>query len=241
MIIRPYQIILLGTLGCVAVIGCADSGFSPWKTALPAISSDHEPRASAASHEELPPKEAAQACLTAAEQMQNAGQVGQAIVLYEKARRNDPSQKTIAHHLGVLYDIQGDSSRSLTEFKQAIEAEPKNADVFSDLGYYYFQRNNLTDAERELRKAIEIDPKHAKALNNLGMVLAAENRFSESFEIFSKAVGPAAAHSNVGVLMAKQGRNDEARKEFHAALALDSTLKQPQAFLAYLDRQQSDR
>ena len=108
--------------------------------------------------------------------------------------------------------------------------------MFSDLGYYYFKRGNLGDAERELRKAMEIDPKHAKALTNLGMVLAAEKRFDESFEIFSKAVGPAAAHSNVGVLMAKQGRNDDARREFHAALAIDSTLKQPKAFLEYLDR-----
>jgi len=236
MNIRSCQILLLGTLGFVTAIGCTDSGFAPWKTASPALSSENESTASTASHEELPPKEAARACLATAEQMQNAGQIEQAILLYEKARRNDPSQKTIAHHLGVLYDIQGDSSQSLTEYKLAIEAEPKNPDVFSDLGYYYFKRNSLTDAERELRRAIQLDPKHTKALTNLGMVLAAENRFSESFEVFSQAVGPAAAHSNVGVLMAKQGRNDEARKEFHAALALDSTLRQPQAFLDYLDR-----
>ena len=81
----------------------------------------------------------------------------------------------------MLYDIQGDSSRSLAEYKLAIEAEPKNPDVFSDLGYYYFKRENLSDAERELRKALEIDPKHAKALTNLGMVLAGEKRFDESF------------------------------------------------------------
>ena len=49
-------------------------------------------------------------------------------------------------------------------------------------------------------------------------------------------INPAAAHSNVGVLMAKKGRNDDARKEFHAALALDSTLEQPKAFLEYLER-----
>jgi hypothetical protein len=41
----------------------------------------------------------------------------------------------------------------------------------------------------------------------------------------------------VGVLMAKQGRNDDARKEFHAALAIDATLQQPKAFLDYLNRQ----
>jgi Tfp pilus assembly protein PilF len=168
--------------------------------------------------------------------MQNSGQAAQAILLYEKARRNDPGLKFVAHHLAVLYDLQGDSARSLAEYKLAIEAEPKNPDVFSDLGYYYFTRGNLSDAERELRQAIQLDSKHAKALTNLGMVLASEQRFSESFEVFSQAVGPAVAHSNVGVLMAKQGRNDDARKEFHAALAIDSTLNQPKAFLEYLDR-----
>ena len=42
------------------------------------------------SHEELPPKEAARACLVAGEQMQNSGQVEQAIALYEKARQQRP-------------------------------------------------------------------------------------------------------------------------------------------------------
>jgi Flp pilus assembly protein TadD len=234
----PYRILLLAALGFAAAAGCTNTGFLPWKTTSPATSADGESAASTASREELPPKEAARACMVAGEQMQNSGQVDQAILLYEKARRNDPGLKTIAHHLAVLYDLQGDSTRSLTEYRKAVEAEPKNADVFSDLGYYYFNRDNLGDAERELRKALELDPKHAKALTNLGMVLAAEKRFDESFQTFSQVVGPAAAHSNVGVLLAKQGRNDEARREFHEALALDSTLQQPKAFLAYLDRQQ---
>jgi Tfp pilus assembly protein PilF len=234
--IHQYRILLIATLGLATATGCTSSGWLPWNSASPAASSESESAASARSTEELPPKEAARACLAAAEQMQNSGQTAQAIGLYEKARRNDPGLKFIAHHLAVLYDIQGDSTRSLAEYKLAIEAEPQNADVFNDLGYYYFTHSNLSDAERELRKAIQLAPKHQKALTNLGMVLAGEKRFDESFAVFSQAVGPAAAHSNVGVLLAKQGRTDEARKEFHEALALDSTLNQPKAFLEYLDR-----
>jgi Flp pilus assembly protein TadD len=75
----------------------------------------------------------------------------------------------------------------------------------------------------------------------LGLVLAAAGRLDESFQAFSKVVGPAAAHSNLGVLLAKQGRYDQARQAFHQALALDATLPQPKAFLAYLDRPQPDR
>jgi Tfp pilus assembly protein PilF len=232
-----FRFLLLAALGFMTATGCTNSGLTPWRSPSPETSAESESAASAKLKEELPPKEAARACMVAAEQMQNSGHPDQAIPLYEKARRNDPDLKTVAHHLAVLYDMQGDSSRSLAEYKLAIEVEPKNPDVFSDLGYYYFNRDNFNDAERELRKALELDPKHAKALNNLGMVLASEKRFDESFQVFSKAVGPAAAHSNVGVFMAKQGRIDEARKHFHEALALDSTLKQPQAFLDYLDRQ----
>jgi Flp pilus assembly protein TadD len=226
----------LVSIGFIVAAGCSGTGFLPWQSGSLSTSSEGESPPPRQSKEELPPKEAAHACAVTAEQMQDNGQTEQAIFLYEKARRNDPGLKAVAHHLAVLYDLQGDSSRSLSEYKKAVEAEPKNADVFSDLGYHYFNCGNLGDAERQLRKALEINPNHARALTNLGMVLASAKRFDESFQVFSKASGPAAAHSNVGVFLAKQGRNDEARKHFHEALALDSTLKQPKAFLAYLDR-----
>ena len=222
-------------LVCVVFcVGCTESGLSGYK--IPGLSKQGSPESEPTDRDELPPKENAKACMIAAEKLQNSGHGDQAILLYEKARRNDPDLKTVAHPLAVLYDELGDSTKSLVEFRLAIEAEPKSADVYSDLGYYYMKRSNLHDAETQLRKAIEINPKHQKAWNNLGMVLAGQNRYGESFEAFSQAVGPAAAHSNLGVLMAKQGRVEDARKEFHAALALDASLKQPQAFLAYLDR-----
>ncbi len=212
-ILRQYPILLLASLGFVTCIGCTNSGFLPWKSTSP-DSAESGLATTGKSDGELPPKEAARACLVAAERMQNGGQVQQAILLYEKARKNDPGLKSIAHRLAVLYDIQGDSQRSLSEYKLAVEAEPKNADVASDLGYYYFERNNLGDAERELRRALEIDPKHTKGLTNLGMVLAAEKHFDESFQIFSRAVGPAAAHSNLGVLLAKQGATTRPARSF---------------------------
>ncbi len=122
-----------------------------------------------------------------------------------------------------------------------MESDPKDPSLLSDLGYYYFERGNLAEAERSLRQALAIDPNHQKALSNLGLVFAGEGRLDESFQAFSKVVGPAAAHSNLGVLLAKQGRYDQARQAFHQALAMDATLPQPKAFLAYLDRQQPVR
>ncbi len=216
--------------------GCATSSFLPSHLFGDSRTPSEEAGLTGGDHDELPPKEAAHACLLAGEEMQNSGQIEQAITLYEKARGKDPSLKSVAHRLAVLYDAQGDSARSFAEYKKAVDADPQNPSVLSDFGYYYYERGNHTEAEKSLRAALAIDPKHNKALGNLGLVLAAEGRFDESFEEFSKAVGPAAAHSNVGVLLARQGRYDEAKQAFHRALAIDPTLRQPQAFLDYLDR-----
>ena len=226
-------VVAVASLACLS--GCATSRLAPshWFGASDPPSEDME--MSGGDHEELPPKEAAHACLLAGEEMQKNGHNEQAIALYEKARSRDPSIKSVSHRLAVLYDAQGDSSRALAEYNKAVEADPQNPSLLSDFGYYYYERGNQAEAEKSLRAALAIDPKHVKALGNLGLVLAAEGRFDESFTAFSAAVGPAAAHSNVGVLLAKQGRYDQAKRAFHQALAIDPTLSQPRAFLDYLD------
>jgi Tfp pilus assembly protein PilF len=236
------RLLFWGSLLCLSLcLGCATSSLVPSQFSGLSKTSIEESDSPKTISRELPPKEAARTCMVAAEELQNGGHTQEAIQLYEKARNNDPSLKSISHHLAVLYDAQGDSTRSLAEYNKALECDPKNANLLSDLGYYYYERDNFAEAERSLRKALAIDPNHQKALTNLGMVLAGQGRFAESFAVFSKASGPAAAHSNVGVLMAKQGRYDDAKQAFHQALALDSTLEQPKAFLAYLDRPKSDR
>jgi Tfp pilus assembly protein PilF len=239
--IRTKLLSWAGVFCLSSCVGCATSSLVPssvsglWKSSAEESDGPKSPRG------ELPPKEAARACVVAAEELQNSGHTQQAIALYEKARKNDPSLKSVSHHLAVLYDAQGDSTRSLAEYNKALEFEPKNANLLSDLGYYYYERENFDEAERSLRKALAIDPNHQKALTNLGLVLAGQGRFAESFEFFSKASGPAAAHSNIGVLMAKQGHYDQAKQEFHQALVSDPTLQQPKAFLAYLDKPQPVR
>jgi len=187
-------------------------------------------------HDELPAKQSARLCAATAEDMEKKGFAAQAIFLYEKARESDPSVPNVAHHLALLYDQQGDGVHSLNEFKIALAASPKDADLLNDFGYYYYHRGNMADAENWYRKALAVAPNHASALSNLAIVLGHQRKYQESIEMFTRVVGPAAAYSNVGVLMTEQGDSQQARDAFMQAMRLDKTLKQPQAFLAYLDR-----
>ncbi len=216
-------------------VGCAHSGLGPAKLPVLSKSSAQPPEIAKAPQGELPPKEAARACMVAAEELHKNGYLQQAALLYEKARANDPSLKSVAHRLAVLYDAQGDSTRAMMEYNRALAADPKNPDLLSDLGYYHYERGNYAEAEKSLRKALAANPNHQKANSNLALVLAAQGRFDESYAAFSKVVGPAAAYSNVGVLLAKQGRYAQAKQAFHQALAADAALQQPKAFLQYLE------
>jgi hypothetical protein len=73
---------------------------------------------------------------------------------------------------------------------------------------------------------------------NLGLTLGEQERFQESYEAFAKVLGPAAAHSNVGVLLAGCDRRAEAKAAFEKALSLQPQLPQAQEFLAYLNHPQ---
>ena len=189
--------------------------------------------------DELPPKETAKLCVATAEEMQKQGHPDQAIFLLEKARENDPSLPKIAHHLALLYDAQGDGTRALSEYQKALAATPKVPDLLNDFGYYHYRRGDLAEAEKLYRQVLSISPKHKMAQTNLAIILGHQRRYQESIELFTKVVGPAAAHSNVGVIMAEQGDYDMARQAFVEASRLDGTLQQPKAFLAYLDQRQS--
>lgn len=182
---------------------------------------------------ELSPKRAAEACIVTAEQLEAAGHFKEAIGLYEKARGHDSKAIDYSRRLAVLYDKQGNIANAAREYAQAIESDPKNADLLNDFGQFHLSQGDLAGAESNFRSAIALDEKHQRAWTNLGIALAQQARYQEAFDAFTPIVGPAAAHSNIGTIMAKQGRTIDAQKAFQQALALNPKLQQPRAFLNY--------
>lgn len=190
--------------------------------------------------EQLPPKKAAQACLATAKELQAHGDAREAILLFERARQLDPRQKQVSRFLAVLYDQQGNDTKALAEYRKALDDAPRDAELLNDFGYFYYRRSNWKEAEEYFRKAVAQSPDNERAWVNLGLVLGEEGRYPECFEAFSKVLGPAAAHSNLGVILAAHQRPSEADAEFKQALRLKPDLPQPRAFLAHLEKPAND-
>jgi len=183
---------------------------------------------------ELPPKEAAGACVTTAKDLLDHGYDREATLLFERARQLDSKRTDVSRFLAVLYDRQNDSSRAKVEFELAVKLTPKDPDLLNDYGYYYHRRD-LAAAEHWYRAAIERSPKHPRAWVNLGMLLGEQHRYHEAFDAFSQVLTPGAAHSNVAMILARHGDRARAEQAARQALTLEPDLKQPQALLAFYE------
>jgi Tfp pilus assembly protein PilF len=229
-----------GRIACLLVlVGCSGCASAPLFSSLSAARTTGAdgPRATTPdSSNTLPPKQAAEACLATAKELQAHGHAPEAILLYERARQLNPQERQVSRFLAVLYDQQGNDPRALSEYRKALEIAPHDADLLNDFGYYFYRRRDWRQAEEQFRKAIAQSPEHERAWVNLGLALGEQERFQESFEAFSKVLGPAAAHSNVGVILAAHQRQSEAETAFKQALALQNDLPQPRAFLAHFEQ-----
>lgn len=188
--------------------------------------------APAAKEKDMKPGDAAHLCIVTADELAQNGHRREAILLYERARSLDPAAP-VSRYLAVLYDQEG-MPQALAEYNRAIAAAPHDAKLMNDLGWYYYMRGDLTKAEKWLKAAIERAPQDDRVWVNLGMVLGEQRRYRESFNAFSRAVGPGAAHSNLGMILARHGELTQAQHELQQALSLEPELAQPRALLAYL-------
>jgi len=174
-------------------------------------------------------RETAEACLSNARELEAHDRDLEAIEQYERARTFQPRAPGVSRRLALLYSRQGRHDRAAEEFSTAIREEPLQADVWSDLASFQLEQGEPAEAEAAAREAIEIASQHKRAWSALGLALAEQEKFDEAHDAFTQAAGPAAAHQNLGIILARKGRADDARRRFEEARRLDPTLRPPPA------------
>jgi Tfp pilus assembly protein PilF len=234
MVGRWRRRFLFGVIGLLPLAGCLPSSGEFFL----AGSAPERELAAAADKSELPPREAAQACLIMAASFERKGSDAFAIAEYEKARQLDPNLRQVTRRLAVLYDRSGESQRAMSEYQEALKASPRDPNLLNDAGYCYYNRGQWSEAENYFRKAIALDGKHARAWNNLGMALAQEGRYDESLKAFQHVVSPGEAQANLAAILAAQGNVEEAKQAYGQALKLEPDLHSAQRGLARLEHPQ---
>ncbi len=234
----------LTSTGCLGLFGNKDQPPAP-QTATggtPAgllIGPEHAAKAPAT---ELPPKQAAVACLAAADELAQKGKgpdaVKQAISLYEKARTLDAATANsagVGRRLAVLYDTVGEFSKAQAEYDPLLKATPNDPKLLNDIGYSYYCRGDLPTAEQFLRKAVQLDPALKPAWLNLGLAVGATGRAEEAFAAFQKGGTEGEAHANMGFVLAASGKMADAKAEYRKALTIEPGLSSARTALERLE------
>ena len=145
--------------------------------------------------ESLPPVTAEQKAdvqMALARSFEKQGQIDQAIKIYSNIVRKDDRRADACHRLAVLHDRKGDCGTSEQFYRAALEREPRNAATHCDLGYSFYLQRRWQEGEASLRQAIAIKPDLTRAHINLGLLLARIGRDDESLMEFSRAGCPEA-------------------------------------------------
>ncbi len=132
----------------------------------------------------------------------------EAIPHFEQALALQPSALA-HHHLGQIYQRQGQPEAAARQFEQAIARQPDYFSAYLNLGIVLQRRGKLKEALACYHKALELKPDSAATYDNIGTVLHEQKRLAEAIAHYEKAIElnpkDANAYSNLGTARLEQG------------------------------------
>ena len=119
--------------------------------------------------------------------MERAGDLRGAEAAYLAAIRNNPQDSAPLHLLALVREKLGEGASAERLLLQAAELSPSNAEILCDLGYWYSVRENSAAARTYYEQALALQPDFPRAHNNLGMLVARDGDEQSALRNFSAA------------------------------------------------------
>lgn len=120
--------------------------------------------------------------------LHQAGQVVDAVLLYEKIVKKTPNAAGVLNLLGIAHFQLGNLPQAETAMRRALRLNPALPNADYNLGRILQAQEQFHDALQCYERAIRHSPNDAETLNNLGTVLAALDRRAEAIPIYQRAV-----------------------------------------------------
>lgn len=182
-----------------------------------------------------PAKPSAEFYVSVARMHESSGNTGGAIEQYNKALEMSPDNLGAMLGLALMHDRQGKFDEAAKYYTRAAEKHPNQAAVLNNLGLCYARQGKLSDAARTLNQSVQLQPNKSLYRNNLANVLIESNQIDQALAVLTPISGEATAHYNVGYLLNKRGRSDEALAHFRQALAVDPSLVAAQTWIQEIE------
>jgi tetratricopeptide (TPR) repeat protein len=169
-----------------------------------------------------------------ARMQESQGNVPRADELYRKALEEAPKDLGVLLHYARMHDRAGNLDRAVEIYRQAISAHPQDAAAYNDLGLCLARQERYGESADALRRAVDLQQDNPLYRNNLAAVLVELGRNDEALSHLAAAHGPAVAHYNLGYLLFKSDKPQQAAPFIQKALALDPQMAPARQLLAVM-------
>jgi Flp pilus assembly protein TadD len=162
------------------------------------------------------------------------GEREEAVASYEKAIELDPDCASAHVNLAVASLTEEKLEQAALHYREALRVKP-NAQTHNGLGFVLAKQGRVDEAVEQFREAIAADPEYTASYNNLAATLVQQGKLKDALPYYrtSLAEKPSAViHNELGLVLTRLGRTDEAIKEFRKALGMDRGYKEARKNLA---------
>ncbi len=174
-------------------------------------------------------------CLQTGRMLGEAGQPGPAREFLERAREHRPSLPEPWFELGVVIAAQGDYATALKHFERAVSLRPQDGVYLAYQAKALSRLNRRPEAIAIYRQAIQGQRGGWEAHFELAGELAAAGDVAESIQQYAEVLRLNSRHVvsriNLGVMLVRQNRFDEAIQQFETALQLDPNSRDARDYL----------
>ncbi|MFO0945878.1 MAG: protein kinase [Planctomycetota bacterium] len=144
---------------------------------------------------------------------------------FQTAHALDANQPALYLNRGLIRLRQERLDEAAAEFKTAIELDPQSAAGHLNLAEVHFKRKEFEQALAEIDRASELTPGLSKPHRSRARVLVAQGKTSQAIEELQKSLAldrngseRAKDHTELGKLLQKSGRVEDALKEYKLAV-----------------------
>ena len=147
---------------------------------------------------------------------------------YEKVLAADSKSTEAVIGLARLEQVAGRTAAAEAGFQKAIQMDPQSARPIDALGQYYADQKRWNDALPLLQRAHNTDPTDKTITFHYGTALSRLGQYDQAVPLLVEAVGSAAAHYNLGLILHERGELAASHEQFVAAILENPRMEQAQ-------------
>jgi tetratricopeptide (TPR) repeat protein len=157
---------------------------------------------------------------------------------YEQLLAADAKSIDAMVGLARLDQVGGRTADAEAGFQKAVRTDLQSGRALDALGVFYIDQKRLSEAVATLQRALAASPSDKTIRFHYGVALAKSGQADQATPYLVEAVGAAAAHYNLGLILHERGELAASEEQFLAAILGNPRLVQAQYWLNEVRREQ---